>query len=122
MTEHQPELFGLPVEPPSREARPAVPRPRRPPQSGRCRWCHGTILWAPTEASAGTRIMPLDIDVTEDGLCVLVAAADGTGNPWVRVLGRSRPIPPELADFDRRTAHQYSCPGGSWQAKRKIGP
>lgn len=83
--------------------------PRRPRQ-GPCRRCWGTVFWVPTEAKAGARVMPVDIDPTPDGLCFLIPAGDGSTGLWVRVIGHHQPVPPELAELPRYTSHIWSCP------------
>ena len=83
---------------------------RRPPQ-GPCGRCRSTVMWVPTMASNGQRVMPVDIDVTVDGLCFLMPAANGRAELWVRVIGHHAPIPPDLVDEPRYTSHMWSCPG-----------
>ena len=113
-------LFPAPAEAPAAEPRPEpVALPTRPARQGRCSQCHATVLFVPTEASRGTTIMPLDVDDTADGLCFLVAAATGTGEPWVRVLGHGKPVPPELAGARRMSTHMWSCPRDHLQPRRR---
>lgn len=96
---------------------PALNQPRQ----GPCGRCHSTVLWIPTEASQGEKVMPIDIDITDDGLCFMVPAGDGSGGQWVRVIGYHAPVPPELESESRWTSHIWSCPGNTWQQKGKIG-
>ncbi len=91
------------------------------PRQGPCSRCHSTVMWVPTMASGGQKVMPVDIDATPDGLCFLVPPGDGSPELWVRVIGHHAPIPPELAAEPRYTSHMWSCPGNTWQQKGKIG-
>ena len=93
----------------------------KPPRQGPCGRCASTVMWVPTQASAGAKVMPVDIDATIDGLCFLVPAGGGRAELWVRVIGHHAPIPPDLVDEPRFSSHMWSCPGNSWQQKGKIG-
>jgi hypothetical protein len=82
--------------------------------AAKCRSCQAPVVFVKTEASGGTKVMPLDPEVSDDGNVVVMP---DTGR--ARVFKDAAAIPAELAGRPRHFSHFATCPEGPAHRRSK---